>query len=170
MVRMERPQPTSRRKKIRLNALAYCCRNAVLSVTICCYRRMALLESQSLSARMAEPMCPWWELQGFEVLAFALMPDHAHLLIRVEAGDLVRGVGSWKRQTTFWYREGGGHGLLWQRSFYDHALRRDEDLATVAHYIASNPMRTNRPDRARFVWHAWMQGEQGRGQGPSPTV
>ena len=30
---------------------------------------------------------------------------------------------------------------LWQRSFYDPGLRKDEDLIKVAEYIVSNPVR-----------------------------
>jgi hypothetical protein len=31
--------------------------------------------------------------------------------------------------------------LLWQQSFYDHALRKDEDLMVVAAYIFTNPVK-----------------------------
>ena len=30
---------------------------------------------------------------------------------------------------------------MWARSFHDHALRRDENLLTVARYIVANPIR-----------------------------
>jgi len=33
------------------------------------------------------------------------------------------------------------HGPVWQKSFYDHALRRDEDVRLMAQYIIANPLR-----------------------------
>jgi len=30
---------------------------------------------------------------------------------------------------------------LWQRGFYDHVVRNDDDLARIREYIATNPLR-----------------------------
>jgi REP element-mobilizing transposase RayT len=35
----------------------------------------------------------------------------------------------------------GSHGQLWQKSFHDHALRKEEDLLAIARYIVANPLR-----------------------------
>ncbi len=32
-------------------------------------------------------------------------------------------------------------GALWQKSFYNHALRKNEDVRAIARYIVSNPLR-----------------------------
>jgi REP element-mobilizing transposase RayT len=32
-------------------------------------------------------------------------------------------------------------GALWQKAFYDHALRKDEDVQNIARYIVANPLR-----------------------------
>jgi hypothetical protein len=32
-------------------------------------------------------------------------------------------------------------GPVWQKAFYDHALRKDEDVKKMARYIIANPMR-----------------------------
>jgi hypothetical protein len=32
-------------------------------------------------------------------------------------------------------------GRVWQSSFYDHILRKDEDIFSVAEYILNNPVR-----------------------------
>jgi REP element-mobilizing transposase RayT len=32
-------------------------------------------------------------------------------------------------------------GTLWQKSFYDHALRQDEDVRGIARYIVANRLR-----------------------------
>jgi REP element-mobilizing transposase RayT len=53
----------------------------------------------------------------------------------------------------------GYKGRVWQRSFYDHALRKDEDIMKVGEYIVYNPVRkgivqswTDYP----YSWHKWM--------------
>ena len=32
-------------------------------------------------------------------------------------------------------------GPIWQKGYYDHGLRREEDLRTTARYIVANPLR-----------------------------
>lgn len=69
------------------------------------------------------------------------MPDHVHLL--VEAGDrsdLPRFVKDFKQRTGYAYRRVCS-GPLWQKSYYDHVLRSEEDVRDVARYIVGNPVR-----------------------------
>ncbi|HAL61782.1 MAG TPA: IS200/IS605 family transposase [Chloroflexi bacterium] len=71
------------------------------------------------------------------------MPDHLHLLVQ-PPGDgttVSRFVQELKSMTTRLYWKLGGAGKLWQRGFYDHILREDEDLTTVGEYILHNPIR-----------------------------
>jgi REP element-mobilizing transposase RayT len=82
------------------------------------------------------------ERLGFRLLAFSLMPDHLHALVlgRHEAADLIRFVQRFKQVTAFDFKRDTGL-RLWQQSFYDRALRVEEDLADVAAYILANPVR-----------------------------
>jgi REP element-mobilizing transposase RayT len=32
-------------------------------------------------------------------------------------------------------------GRLWQRNYYEHVVRNEEDLAQIREYIANNPLR-----------------------------
>jgi REP element-mobilizing transposase RayT len=89
------------------------------------------------------------------LLAVALMPDHVHLLVQVQDLDLVTAVSRWKSLTTKRYRDSGAQGPLWQRSFYDHGIRANEDLNAAALYMVQNPMRAGMPDRAQFTWSSW---------------
>ena len=77
------------------------------------------------------------------MLAWILMPDHVHWLIQIGvAVDLAAVVcrlksASARRTNRILARS----GALWQRAYYDHALRTDEDLIRVARYIVANPVR-----------------------------
>lgn len=96
-----------------------------------------------------------------QYLAFVLMPDHLHwLLVLGENEDLSSVVGLFKGRSA---REVNkclkGRGHLWQRAFYDHALRTDEDLRKLARYIVANPIRAGIVKRVGDypLWDAiWM--------------
>jgi REP element-mobilizing transposase RayT len=78
----------------------------------------------------------------FELLTYLVMPDHVHLLAQGAADDAnaIRFMQRFKQLTGFRYKQRYGTAL-WQHSFYDRVLRRDEDLLTVARYILGNPIR-----------------------------
>ncbi|MGD8594985.1 MAG: transposase [Gammaproteobacteria bacterium] len=77
-------------------------------------------------------------------LAFVVMPDHLHWLVQLGPGTtlkkLMSTVKGWStsriRQATKIDNQD-----IWQRGYYDHALRSDEDVQSVARYIVANPLR-----------------------------
>jgi REP element-mobilizing transposase RayT len=71
------------------------------------------------------------------------MPDHVHLLLGAAAhSPLPRFVQGWKSLCFLaWKAAGGGAGSFWQRGYFEHALRRNEDLRAAANYIWENPVR-----------------------------
>ncbi len=73
---------------------------------------------------------------------YAVMPDHVHMLIRIEAEqgdpdrpDLRKIVSALKSLGS---RRCGRP--IWQRSFYDNIIRNDQDYRETAEYIQSNPV------------------------------
>jgi putative transposase len=81
------------------------------------------------------------ELERAEILAYVFMPDHAHLLLLAsQNSNLARLMKRLKQETGFWFKRRTGD-VLWQKSYHDHILRRDEDLNDVAKYLAANPVR-----------------------------
>ncbi len=81
-------------------------------------------------------------------LAACLMPDHLHWLSSGHV-DVVRTVQSFKSYSTRVAWKLGHRGRLWQRSFYDHVVRRSENLVVVANYIVNNPVRSRLAARGR---------------------
>ncbi len=76
-------------------------------------------------------------------LAWVVMPDHVHRLFQLgEHGDLSAAVKRFKACSA---RRVNAHlnrrGALWQKSFYDRAVRREESVKDVARYIIGNPLR-----------------------------
>jgi putative transposase len=79
---------------------------------------------------------------GSGVMAWVLMPDHAHWLLQLEEESLDESVMrlkslSARATNTALHRA----GPIWQRGYHDRALRRDEDIVTAARYLVANPLR-----------------------------
>ncbi len=76
-------------------------------------------------------------------LAWVLMPDHLHWLLGLGHTHSISIVVKMLKGRTAaaLNRASLMHGPVWQRNFYDHALRQDEDLAAIARYIVANPLR-----------------------------
>ena len=77
------------------------------------------------------------------MLAWVLMPDHVHWLIALgEQYTLDIVVGRLKAISARNVNQACVRaGAVWARAYHDHALRGDENLASVAHYIVANPLR-----------------------------
>ena len=54
--------------------------------------------------------------------------------------DLWNAVVSYKQQTGFWLSKHRPF-ISWQKDFYDHIIRKEEDLAVQARYVLDNPVR-----------------------------
>ena len=78
---------------------------------------------------------------SFELLAFCLMPDHLHLLTQgtQDSSHLVTFIQRFKRRTGFHFEQKSG-SQLWQPSYFDRVLRKEEDLGSVAEYVLQNPV------------------------------
>jgi putative transposase len=74
--------------------------------------------------------------QQSKTLAFVVMPDHVHWLMIVKKADLSKTVKRIKSISSRYIAE-----LQWSDGFYDHMIRSDENLRTVARYIVANPVR-----------------------------
>lgn len=86
---------------------------------------------------------------GSELLAWVLMPDHAHCLLELDAdialGGAVRRLKG--RSSRAVNAQLSRSGALWARAYHDRALRREDDLRTVARYIVANPLRARLVER-----------------------
>lgn len=95
-------------------------------------------------------------------LCWVLMPDHLHLLVGLgHSESLPSLVGRVKAVTSRGANlvlERRGH-RVWMPGYHDHALRRDEDLLSVARYIVLNPVRAGLVRKVRdypFWDAAWL--------------
>lgn len=77
------------------------------------------------------------------MLAWVLMPDHAHWLIYLGELDALSVVVSRLKSASARLANGvlNRRDALWEPAYHDHVLRAEEDLQNVARYIIVNPLR-----------------------------
>jgi REP element-mobilizing transposase RayT len=75
------------------------------------------------------------------MLAFCVMPDHVHVIVLNQKHPLQSVVRLIKRETTQALSRLGVPRPLWQRGYYDHAIRRNEGLFKTIRYVLMNPVR-----------------------------
>lgn len=68
---------------------------------------------------------------------YVIMPNHLHMILLLEnecSDSVTKIIGLFKSGVS---REAGN--TVWQRSFYDHVIRNEEDYRMIWHYIDNNP-------------------------------
>ena len=115
----------------------------VYLVTFSTHERQDLFRSHHRAACLAKCLHGLSLWQHTQLIAWVLMPDHMHLLIRISDKEgLQTVVQKLKSNTALAIKSlDGGIAQVWARAFHDRALRKDEDIRQVARYIVLNPVR-----------------------------
>jgi REP element-mobilizing transposase RayT len=77
---------------------------------------------------------------GADLVAYCIMPDHAHLLVQIPEGVSLQDWARRAKQLSGFRLKRATGDFAWQISYYDHILRREEALIDVAKYIWENPV------------------------------
>ena len=147
------------RKSIRLKKEIYSHQNQIFSITICTKDRYPIFRNQLYAQTIIKTFQTKPFYQNTESYAYCLMPDHLHLLLSPKGVNLIDFIRWWKSYTANLLNNSGCKGPCWQRSFYDHALRKEEDIRTIAEYIVHNPVRKHLAEHWSeypYSWHKWM--------------
>jgi REP element-mobilizing transposase RayT len=106
--------------------------------------------------------------QRCELLAFVVMDDHVHVLVRCGEAPADRVVEAMKSFTAHSLRElHGRSGAVWQRETFHRRVVDENDLRGRLRYITGNPWkRWPFVERYPWVWEAsrqvqaWREGRQ----------
>jgi len=103
--------------------------------------------------------------KSFDLLAYSIIPDHANLLLKpTDEANISRIMLSIQRSFTLRFKK--LHGItnslsLWQRRFWDHIIRNEEDLRRHLDYIHYNPVKhglVSLPeDYAHSSYRHWLE-------------
>lgn len=101
----------------------------------------------------------------FQLIAAVALPDHLHVLWTLPVGDADNST-RWRQIKSLFTREVGARGLpresqshrreaaVWQRRYWERAIRDDNDLRAHIDYIHYNPVRHGWVERARDWQHS----------------
>jgi REP element-mobilizing transposase RayT len=144
------PQSKPDRKRLRLKDFDYSNPSHVFFITICARDKAAPFLNSELAEEIVSSLMVLKERKEFPVYCYCLMPDHLHIVISpsLSSGSVSRIVRSFKSFTTKIAWEHEVSGRLWQKSFYDHVVRNDENLMSICQYILMNPVRKALVERA----------------------
>jgi REP element-mobilizing transposase RayT len=131
------------RQKIRLDPETYRTPDLPCFITIATKDKQAVFCHQNLAENFMALLSTVCKENNIPLYAYCIMPDHVHLLLSAsETKGITEFVREIKSRSTKLAWQHGYRGTIWQRSFYDHFLRRDEDCMLVANYIVHNPVRS----------------------------
>jgi putative transposase len=85
----------------------------------------------------------------FKIYTYCFMPNHLHLLlVGEEKSNLLNCMKMFKQKTGYYFKQ-KNNKKLWQKSFFDHVLRKWESINELALYIFDNPVRKGLVDDFR---------------------
>ena len=163
------------RRTIRLPAFDYSSPGAYF-VTSCTHNREPTFDDDELRALVEEA---WrWLPERFSAVEpdeFVIMPDHVHFIVRLLDGAERRGgrtgvggqmaaptlaniVGAFKTVVARSVNEHRGTTgrPVWQRNYYEHIVRDEDELERIREYIRNNPLADHNHVTGEFseAWEA----------------
>ncbi|MGR3302089.1 MAG: REP-associated tyrosine transposase [Candidatus Scalindua sp.] len=110
-------------------------------LTICCYDKGNYFINKNIVFNILNSLNNISSEMNFSIIAYCFMPDHLHILTSGnERISLIKFVKLFKQITGYNFKK-ATRRRLWQKSFYDHVVRKEENLNSIAEYIFNNPVR-----------------------------
>jgi len=133
----------SSRKKIRLDSSLYSNPTLISSVTIGTQRSIPIFQRIKFGQACLKTLIKHAEKFTVPIFAYCFMPDHVHLLLSASKSRSIPSfVSGFKSLCTRIGRFNFGiDESFWQKRYYDHFLRQEEDIMVVVNYILNNPVR-----------------------------
>jgi menaquinone-specific isochorismate synthase len=77
----------------------------------------------------------------YRLIAWCIMPNHVHVVVRLLPGALLAAIlKSWKQFSSKAANEViGQRGRFWQREYYDHLIRNEQEFSRAIQYVLENP-------------------------------
>lgn len=143
--------------------------------TVVSYQRRGILCDERIRRALRQAVLTVRERYPFTIDAWVLLPDHLHTIWTLPAEDnnYSRRWGLIKRYVSKdcgQYYPADNHNLsrikkketaIWQRRFWEHMIRDEQDYERCFHYIHYNPIKhglvTNLSDWRYSTYHRYVQ-------------
>jgi putative transposase len=141
--------------------------------TVVTYQRCPILCSEVSRKCLREAIEIVRKKRPFKIVAIALLPDHLHIMLTLPQGDADYST-RWKRikeeYTRLFFASGGkeqpishsrllhGERGVWQRRFWEHTVRDEEDLNRCVDYVHWNPNKHGHVSNIRdWQWSSFQR-------------
>ena len=110
-------------------------------------------------AALAVEALQFFNQKRYCLFAWAIMPNHVHVVARIFVNySLASVVHSWKSFTGKKANDVlGCQGAFWQREYYDHLIRNENEFQRAIQYVAENPVK---PGLKNWPW-VWVWSQDG---------
>ena len=124
-------------------------------VTMVTHERKPYFSNFYVSRKIIQQIALLHDEQKLYSLAWVIMPEHVHWLLQLgENQSLPKIINLFKGRTARILNKAlNKNGKFWQSAYYDHAIRKDEDIKQIARYIIANPHRANMVERVEDYPH-----------------
>lgn len=130
-----------REKKHRLDENVYIGERPV-SFTICIKDKKKFFTNSKIFELFNEILIS--ELTDFNCSSYVylFMPDHVHMVLTGSSSgsSIKKCLEMFKQKTGYWMRKNYSESR-WQKDYYDHVLRKEDNLDIHIKYILNNPVR-----------------------------
>ena len=111
--------------------------DAVFFITIgCMMRGQNILAMPDVASALFNGMKVYQEQQKWWVHFTLLMPDHLHMLVSFSSFvSMSKVIADWKQYQACYLK------IDWQRDYFDHRIRSEEQFIEKYEYIRMNPVR-----------------------------
>jgi putative transposase len=130
-------------------------------ITTVTHGRQPLFSDLRFGRMIVSGMRAFETQQIAQTLAFVVMPDHLHWLLRLDGqltlSNLMRLLKGRTGRAVNQLRQ--SQEPVWQHGFHEHAVRTEESLVGIARYVIMNPVRAGLVERSGdySLWDAiWL--------------
>lgn len=134
---------TIREKKHRLAKENYC-GFVKVSFTACIKERIPYFVKEGIFKTFEAFLLEKLRTFKCEAFVYLFMPDHLHIIIAGinKDSEIKKCLDRFKQTSGFWLKE-NTNGIKWQKDYFDHIIRNEEDLRNQIRYILLNPVKQN---------------------------
>lgn len=117
--------------------------NRIYFITTVTHNRRKIFNDFNTARIVINSMRRLHDCEHVQSLSWVVMPDHLHWLIQLtDECSLAEIIKCLKAQSAHSInRYLNNSGSVWQRSYFDRCLRKEEDVKGVSRYIVANPLR-----------------------------
>ncbi|ALO34269.1 transposase [Colwellia sp. MT41] len=123
-------------------------KNHIYHVTTCTQNRQPFFDNFHCARLLINEMKKLEQSKQVLAITWVIMPDHLHWLLQLSCekslSTIMQSLKGCSSKTINQYNP--KINFSWQRGFYDHAIRAEEDLLKVSRYIVANPLRAGLVD------------------------